>query len=75
MVRSTVLIVEDEFITGTDIRNSLKDMGYKAPCIIDNGAEAVERGLAKNASKTRMPVTILGSPSSTRTTRPGTSSP
>jgi PAS domain S-box-containing protein len=43
MARSTVLIVEDEFITGTDIQNSLRDMGYEAPCIIDNGAEAIER--------------------------------
>jgi PAS domain S-box-containing protein len=41
--RSKVLIVEDEFVTGTDIQNSLTEMGYEAPCIVDNGAEAIRR--------------------------------
>ena len=39
----TILIVEDEFITGTDIQNSLIDMGYRAPFVINNGPEAVRR--------------------------------
>ena len=41
--RPTILIVEDEFITGTDIQNSLVEMGYQAPLVIDNGAEAIQR--------------------------------
>jgi PAS domain S-box-containing protein len=41
--RPTILIVEDEFITGTDIQNSLIEIGYQAPVIIDNGAEAIRK--------------------------------
>ena len=41
MPATRVLIVEDEFVTGTDIQSAIAEMGYEAPCIVDNGPEAI----------------------------------
>lgn len=57
---ATVLIVEDEFITGTDIQNSLQDMGYHAPLIIDNGMEAVEKTGKMRPDVVLMDITLMG---------------
>ncbi|NMB77904.1 MAG: response regulator [Methanomicrobiales archaeon] len=56
----TVLIVEDEFITGTDIQNSLQDMGYNAPVVIDNGPEAIQKAGLMRPDVVLMDITLMG---------------
>jgi PAS domain S-box-containing protein len=56
----TILIVEDEFITGTDIQNSLIDMGYRAPFVINNGPEAVRRAGELRPDVVLMDITLRG---------------
>ena len=43
MTKSKILVVEDEFITATDIENRLKEMGYDVPAVVDNGDEAIRK--------------------------------
>ncbi|PWR75484.1 response regulator [Methanospirillum stamsii] len=38
-----VLVVEDEFVTGLEIRARLEDLGYDVPDILDNGEDAVKK--------------------------------
>lgn len=40
---TTILVVEDEYITGADIQSDLIEMGYKVPRIVGNGEEAIEQ--------------------------------
>jgi two-component system, response regulator PdtaR len=39
--KSTVLVVEDEFITGTDLQRRLKNAGYDVPVVVDTGKKAI----------------------------------
>lgn len=57
---ATILIVEDEFITGTDIQNSLIDLGYHAPLIINNGPEAVIKAGEIHPDVVLMDITLRG---------------
>jgi CheY-like chemotaxis protein len=41
MTKTRILVVEDEFITATDIRSSLEAMGYEVPAVADNGEGAI----------------------------------
>ena len=41
MPKYTILIVEDEFITGTDLQRRLQKAGYDVPVIVDTGQKAV----------------------------------
>ena len=43
MERVRILIVEDEFIIGTDIRDTLINIGYDVPEVIPSGEEAIQR--------------------------------
>lgn len=56
----TVLIVEDEYITGADIQTSLLDMGYHAPFVIDNGPEAIRKTLELHPDIVLMDITLAG---------------
>ena len=38
-----ILVVEDEFITATDIQIALVGMGYDVPALVDNGEEAIRK--------------------------------
>ena len=57
---ATILIVEDEFITGTDIQSSLTDMGYHAPIILDNGADAIRIAGELRPDVILMDITLAG---------------
>jgi len=56
----TILIAEDEYITGTDIQNCLIDMGYDAPLVVDNGAEAIEKAGTLHPDVVLMDITLIG---------------
>ena len=43
METTQILVVEDERITAEDIKESLEDVGYKVPCIVSSGEEAIEK--------------------------------
>ena len=60
MAGQTVLIVEDEFVTGTDIQNSLIEMGYKAPYVVDNGREAIEKAGELHPDVVLMDIILAG---------------
>jgi len=55
-----VLVVEDEFITGNDIQNSLLDMGYRVPLVIDNGPEAILKTGELHPDVVLMDITLRG---------------
>jgi FixJ family two-component response regulator len=37
MVNEKILVVEEDFITGSDIQNNLRNMGYNVPVVVDTG--------------------------------------
>jgi len=55
-----ILVVEDEFITATDIQNSLKRMGYDVPAIVDSGDEAIRKAGELTPSLVLMDITLKG---------------
>lgn len=55
-----ILIVEDEFITGTDLQNSLEEIGYRAPLVVDNGPEAVGKAAELRPDVVLMDITLRG---------------
>lgn len=60
MSKGTILVVEDEFVTGSEIRARLSDMGYDVPEVVDNGAEAVQKAGALNPEIVVMDITLKG---------------
>jgi CheY-like chemotaxis protein len=60
MTKRTILVVEDEFITATDIRNSLQGMGYDVPVIADNGEEALRKADEMRPSLVLMDIGLRG---------------
>jgi PAS domain S-box-containing protein len=42
MSKARILVVEDEFITATDLQSKLQDMGYDVPVVVDTGEYAVK---------------------------------
>jgi signal transduction histidine kinase len=38
-----ILVVEDEIITGMDIQNRLKNMGFNVPIVVSSGEEAIKK--------------------------------
>jgi PAS domain S-box-containing protein len=58
--KATILVVEDEFITGEDIQNSLIDMGYDAPLVIDNAPDAIAKTGELRPDVVLMDVTLIG---------------
>jgi CheY-like chemotaxis protein len=60
MTRITILVVEDEFITATDLRTSLKEMGYDVPVVVDNGEEAIRKAGELQPSLVLMDIGLSG---------------
>jgi PAS domain S-box-containing protein len=55
-----ILVVEDEFITATDIKNSLKGMGYEIPAVVDSGPEAIRKTGELAPSLVLMDISLKG---------------
>ena len=55
-----ILVVEDEFITATDIQNSLRGMGYEVPAIADSGEEAIRKAGELRPSLVLMDISLKG---------------
>ena len=55
-----ILVVEDEFITATDIEHLLKEMGYSVPAIVDNGVEAIAKAMELSPDLVLMDITLIG---------------
>ena len=60
MAGTRIFIVEDEFITATDIQNHLKGMGYEVVGIADSGEEAVQRAGELLPDLVLMDITLKG---------------
>lgn len=43
MTKARILVVEDEYLTNTDIRNTLIMQGFEVPGVADSGADAITR--------------------------------
>lgn len=57
---TTILVVEDEYITSADIQSDLIEMGYKVPRIVDNGEEAIELAGTLRPDAIIMDITLRG---------------
>ena len=57
---ATVLIAEDEYITGADIQASLLDMGYRVLLVVDNGPEAIRKARDLRPDIILMDITLAG---------------
>lgn len=60
MATTNILIVEDEYLTSTDIRNSLTDMGYTVPGVADNGPDAIRMAGELSPDIILMDITLKG---------------
>ena len=59
-MKLTILVVEDEFITATDIRNKLVGLGYDVPPPVDNGEEAIGKARELRPSLVLMDIGLAG---------------
>jgi len=55
-----ILIVEDEFVTGLEVRAHLEDLGYEVLDILDNGEEAVKKARELLPDIMIMDITLKG---------------
>jgi PAS domain S-box-containing protein len=60
VVNEKILVVEDEFITGTDIQNNLKTMGYDVPVVVDTGEGAIKKAGELHPDLVLMDITLIG---------------
>jgi len=60
MSKGTVLVVEDEFVTGSEIRARLEEMGYAVPAVVDTGEEAIEKTGELGPDIVVMDITLRG---------------
>ena len=60
METPTILVVEDEFITGADLQSKLKKMGYHVPRVVDTGAKAIESASELKPDLVLMDITLKG---------------
>jgi PAS domain S-box-containing protein len=60
MVTATILVVEDEFITGTDLQNNLREMGYDVPVVVDTGEGAITKAGELHPDLVLMDITLIG---------------
>jgi len=60
MAKARILVVEDEFITASDIQNNLVTMGYEVPAVVDTGEEAVRKAGELYPSLVLMDITLKG---------------
>ena len=55
-----ILVVEDEFITATDIAHHLGEMGFTVPAIVDNGEDAIVKAGELRPNLILMDITLIG---------------
>ncbi|MDD1706164.1 MAG: response regulator [Methanoregulaceae archaeon] len=55
-----ILIVEDEFITASDLKCNLEEMGYKVPAIADTGESAIDIAGEQKPDLVLMDITLRG---------------
>lgn len=60
MVKTKILVVEDEVIIGEDIRSSLQKMGYDIPSTATTGDEAVRKVREYSPDLVLMDIMIKG---------------
>jgi two-component system, response regulator PdtaR len=60
MEQPTVLVVEDEFITGADLQSKLKKMGYNVPMVVDTGQKAIDAATELKPDLILMDITLKG---------------
>ena len=60
MEKATILVVEDEFITGADIQNNLRETGYDVPFVVDNGEDAIRKAGELHPDLVLMDITLIG---------------
>jgi two-component system, response regulator PdtaR len=56
----TILVVEDEFITGADLQSKLKKMGYNVPMVVDTGQKAIDAAAELTPDLILMDITLKG---------------
>lgn len=60
MGNATILVVEDEFITGADLQSKLKKMGYNVPLVVDTGQKAIDAAAELKPDLALMDITLKG---------------
>jgi PAS domain S-box-containing protein len=55
-----ILVVEDEMITGMDIQNRLKNLGYNVPVVVSSGSEAIKKVKENNPDLVLMDINLNG---------------
>jgi AmiR/NasT family two-component response regulator len=60
MARKKILVVEDEFITASDIQSTLTRMGFEVPGIADTGEDAVRMAGELKPDAILMDITLKG---------------
>ncbi|MCK9580705.1 MAG: response regulator [Methanoregula sp.] len=60
MEQATILVVEDEFITGADLQSKLKKMGFNVPIVVDTGQKAIDAAAEINPDLALMDITLKG---------------
>lgn len=60
MEPATILVVEDEFITGADLQSKLKKMGFHVPMVVDTGQKAIDAAARLKPDLTLMDITLKG---------------
>jgi len=60
MAKATILVVEDEFITGADLQNNLRNMGYDVPVVVDTGEGAIKKAGELHPDLVLMDITLIG---------------
>jgi PAS domain S-box-containing protein len=59
-MRAKILVVEDEFITATDIQSNLQEMGFDVPVTVDNGEMAIQKAGELRPDLILMDITLIG---------------
>lgn len=60
MENATILVVEDEFITGADLQSKLKKMGFNVPVVVDTGQKAIDAAAELKPDLALMDITLKG---------------
>ena len=55
-----LLVVEDEFITGSDLKSALSEMGYEVPLVTDSGEDAIRQAEKIHPDAVIMDITLRG---------------
>lgn len=55
-----ILVVEDEIVTGIDIKKMLKNLGYNVPVVVSSGEEAIMKVKENNPDLVLMDINLKG---------------